>query len=128
MRGYIHIYIYIYICILCLLFISMSILLRCLAGFCDASPPATRRCGEYSETLVGGQPGPARAAPPAEYDLATRGSGSCGSNGSGGRSQRGAALAPHEIQRRCSWPQLRAVYRACNVPASCPVQGEGRAA
>ena len=86
----------------------------------------TTRRGGYSETLAGGQPGPARAAPPAAYDLATRGSGSCGTCVSGGRPQRGAALAAREIQRRCSWAQVRAVYRACNVPASCRVLYKGR--
>ena len=61
-----------------------------IAGFCDGSPPATRRRGGYSETLAGGQPGPTRAAPPAAFGVAARGGGSCGGCGSGGWPQRGA--------------------------------------
>ena len=55
------------------------------AGTFDGSPPATRRREGYSETLAGGQPGPARAAPPATFGTATRGNGFCGGCGSGGR-------------------------------------------
>ena len=80
---YIYIYMYIYIYIY-ILFFSISIFFRCLTGFCDGSPPATRRRGGYSETQAGGQPGPTRAAPPAAFGVAARGGGSCGGCGSGG--------------------------------------------
>ena len=73
----------------------MSIFFRFLARTFDGSPPATRRRGAYSETLAGGQPGPARAAPPATFEEATRGSGSCGGCGSGGRPQRAAPVKQH---------------------------------
>ena len=78
-----------------------------IAGFCDGSPPATRRRGGYSETLAGGQPGPTRAAPPAAFGVAARGGGSCGGCGSGGRPQRGANQPDDAADRaRC-------------VPATC---------
>ena len=51
---------------------------------------STRRRGGYSETLAGGQPGPARAAPPATNARVARGSGSCGGCESGGWPQRAA--------------------------------------
>ena len=72
-----------------------SIFFRFLAGTFDGSPPATRRRGGYSETLAGGQLGPARAAPPATFGVATRGSGSCGGCGSGGQPQRAAPGKQH---------------------------------
>ena len=68
---------------------------RFLAGTFDGYPSATRRRGGYSETLAGGQPGPARAAPPATFGVATRGSGSSGGCGSGGRPQRAAPGKQH---------------------------------
>ena len=84
---------------------------RCLADICDGSPPAARRRGGYSETLAGGQPGPTRAAPPAAYEVAARGSGSCGGCGSSGRSQRGA-IRPDDAADRGQ-------VRACDMRATC---------
>ena len=77
----------------------LFIFFRSLTGTFDGSPPATRRRGGYSETLAGGQPGPARAAPPAAFGTATRGSGSCGGCGSGGQPQRDASLAARAVRR-----------------------------
>ena len=74
-------------------------------------PPATRRCGGYSETLAGGQPGPTRAAPPAAFGVAARGGGSCGGCGSGGRPQRGANQPDNAADR--------GQVRACDMHASC---------
>ena len=73
---------------------------RSLTGTFDGSPPATRRRGGYSETLARGQPGPARAAPPAAFGTATRSSGSCGGCGSGGQPQRDASLAARAVRRQ----------------------------
>ena len=77
----------------CDAYVGRLFFFRSLTGTFDGSPPATRRRGGYSETLAGGQPGPARAAPPAAFGTATRGSGSCGGCGSGGQPQRDASLA-----------------------------------
>ena len=101
---YIYIYIYIYI------FLSVYFF-RCLAGFCDGSPPATRRRGGYRETLAGGQPGPTRAAPPAAFGVAARGGGSCGGCGSGGRPQRGTDQPDDAADS--------GQVRACDMRATC---------
>ena len=85
----------------------MSIFFRFLADICDGSPPATRRRGGYSETLAGGQPGPTRAAPPAAYEVAARGSGSCvAAAAAGGHSVEPAGPTTPPIGARC-------------VPATC---------
>ena len=76
-----------------------AIFFRSLTGNFDGSSPATRRRGGYSETLAGGQPGPAGAAPPAAFGTATRGSGSCGGCGSGGQPQCDASLAARAVRR-----------------------------
>ena len=78
---------------------DISFFFRSLTGTFDGSPPASRRRGGYSETLAGGQPGPARAAPPAAFGTATRSSGSCGGCGSGGQPQRDASLAARAVRR-----------------------------
>ena len=88
-----------------------KIFFRCLAGFCDGSPPATSRRGGYSETPAGGQPGPTRAAPPAAFGVAARGGGSCGGCGSGGRPQRGA----NQPDDAADSGQVR----ACDMRATC---------
>ena len=85
MYTYIHIHIYIYIYMYIYIYIYISF--RFLTGTFDGSPPATRRRGGYSETLAAGQPGPARAAPPAAFDMASSGSGSCGGCCSSGQPQ-----------------------------------------
>ena len=59
----------------------------------------------------GGQPGPARAAPPAAFGVAPRGGGSCGGCGSGGRPQRGA--------NQTDDTDGRGQVRACNMRATC---------
>ena len=92
-------------------YIYISIFFRCLAHFCDGSPPATRRRGGYSETLAGGQPGPTRAAPPAAFGVAARGGGTSGGCGSGGRPQRGA--------NQPDGADDRGQVRACDMRATC---------
>ena len=82
-----------------------------IAGFCDGSPLASRRRGGYSETLARAQPGPTRAAPPAAFGVAARGSGSCGGCGSGGRPQRGAKQPEDAADS--------GQVRACDMRATC---------
>ena len=83
---YIHIYIYIYIYIYILSVYIMSVYF--FYFFVMDSPRRPSAAGGYSETLAGGQPGPAKAAPPAAFDMAARSSGSCEGCGNTGQPQR----------------------------------------
>ena len=98
---------------------------RSLTGIFDGSPPATRPRGGYSETLAGGQPGPARAAPPVTYGRVARGSGSGGGYESGGWPQR-AAPGEQYIKRydvvsntrdgpKGETGKVHVVYNACKL-------------
>ena len=97
----------------------MGILSHYFFRISDGSPPATRRRGGYSETLAGGQMGPARAAPSAAYAMPPTAAARAGAVAAAG-SRRVLSLWRHHMQSDAKGKGQVRLQRACKMPAPCP--------